>query len=571
MRIIPAYIEENSPPGEVLVFSSLQNTNRNWVAIHSLDLSPYNNNRRTEVDFVIFIPEHGILCVEVKSQKDIYFDGERWQPDSIKYSPFKQAMNARFAFHRRLKDGFHGRFNHIPVLHCCIFPRSNFDVKLNASIKPFEVMDRRAFESYHTADDFSRTVALMLTRAIDNDPQVRRLQKSLTKEEIEELIDFCYPIRKRKPEKSVEIQRRQSEMEKKLRIQQKPVLNLVTNNDRVLVDGGAGTGKSMIGMEVARRKADEGLRVACLCYNQLIGKWIEREIDSLNQPNLIAGTVYSVLFKLTGLTVPDNASSDWWDNEAPTLIEGKLTDPDLASITTFDYMVIDEAQDILARPALWSCLKLFIGGGLEQGRFLILGDFINQTLTYNIDVIEQNLFDLKSSTTRWLLDENCRNYRPIGEVALTLSGSDRNTWSGYMRVGGALDDWDLRPYKNNAEQVEKVMECIQWARNSGFKDSEITLLTFRAIEKSVIENLVRNGLTMEKASELNSSYIRYSSINSYKGMENKVIIITDVVLSPQNCEMERKVFYTGMTRATEKLFLVCNESATGLLAKWVLP
>ncbi|RLA46241.1 MAG: hypothetical protein DRR42_18585, partial [Gammaproteobacteria bacterium] len=114
MRVIPGYIEENSPPGERAVFSSLQNSARSGAAIHSLDLAPYNNNRRTEIDFVIFIPEHGILCVEVKSQKNIYFDGERWQPHSITGSPFKQAMNARYAFYRRLKDRFQGRFNHIP-------------------------------------------------------------------------------------------------------------------------------------------------------------------------------------------------------------------------------------------------------------------------------------------------------------------------------------------------------------------------------------------------------------------------------------------------------------------------
>jgi len=356
-----------------------------------------------------------------------------------------------------------------------------------------------------------------------------------------------------------------------LRLQQKPVLNLVLHNDRVLVEGGAGTGKTLIGLEVARRKAEKGLRVACLCFNRLIGKSIEHELGGLNLPNLIGGTVYSVLLKLVGVTVPDDVAPDWWKHEAPAIIEEKLTDPDLADILSFDYMVIDEAQDVLARPALWDCLKLFIEGGIERGRFLILGDFINQTLTYNDNLFEQKLSELKSSATRWKLDENCRNYRPIGEVALAFSNSDRGTWSGYMRAGGALDDWDLRPYRNDGEQVQVVLECIQWARNSGFKDSDITLLTFRAIDNSVVGNLIRNGFIMEKASELDSSYIRYSTINAYKGMENKVIIITDIVLTPQNRELERKLFYTGMTRATEKLFIVCRMSAADVLKNWVLP
>jgi hypothetical protein len=569
MKIIPGYIEENAPLGERLVFSSLQNSTTEWIALHSLDLAPFNNNRRTEIDFVVLMPQHGILCVEVKTQKNIYFDGSRWQPESIKGSPFKQALDARYAFRRRLEFHFKGRYNHVPVLHCCIFPLSDFSLEFNASIQPCEVMDRRTFDACRTADDFCMALTRMFTEALERDPQVSKLRKVLTNDEIQEIIEFCYPVRKRKPENSAEIQRRQTELEEKLRIQQKPVLNLVSLNDRVLVEGGAGTGKSLIGMEVAKRKATEGLRVACLCFNQLIGKWMESQIASINQPNLAAGTVHSVLLRLTGVSVPEDATSLWWEQEALELIEEKLTDPELASIATFDYLVIDEAQDILARPALWNCLKLFIEGGLEQGRFLMLGDFINQSLTINHNVIEENLLELKGHATRWLLDENCRNYRQIGEVALALSASDRNTWSGYMRAGGALDDWNLYPYDNDAKQVSAVMDLIRLSRNNGFSDADITLLSFCAIGKSIIGNLVHNGLVMEKASELGSPHIRYSTINAYKGMESKVIIITDIVLSPQNRELDRKLFYTGMTRATEKLYILCRQSAANLLGEWI--
>lgn len=570
MKLIPDYIEENTPPGERLVFSSLQNSTTGWVALHSLDLAPSNNNRRTEIDFVVLMPEHGILCVEVKSQKDIYFDGSRWQPESIKRSPFKQALDARFAFHRRLELHVGGKYKHVPVMHCCIFPLSDFLMEFNASIQPCEVMDRRAFEACKTADDFCRAIGSMFTRAIESDPQVSKLKNALEREEIEEIIEFCYPVRKRKPERSEEIQRRQTELETMLRIQQKPVMNLVSLNDRVLVEGGAGTGKSMIGMEVAKRKATEGLRVACLCFNRLIGKSMESQLASLNQPNLIAGTVHSVLLKLTGVTVPKDHDASWWEKEALDLIEEKLTDPELASIATFDYVVIDEAQDILAQPALWNCLQLLIEGGLEKGRFLMLGDFINQSLTLNENALERNIRELKGHVARWILDENCRNYRWIGEVALTLSASAKNTWSGYMRAGGSLDNWKLYPYDDDAQQVRKVMDLVQSFRNNGFNDADITLLSFRSNESSIMGNLVRNGLIMEKASELDSRHIRYSTINAYKGMENKVIIITDIVFSPQNRDLDRKLFYTGMTRATERLVVMCRQSAAVQLGEWLL-
>ena len=201
MKMIPSYIEENSPPGERVVFSRLQNETRGWSVIHSLDLAPYNNNRRTEIDFVILIPEYGILCVEVKSQKNIFFDGSRWMPKSIKSSPFKQALDGRYSFRRRLIDRF-PKYRHIPVLHCCIFPFSDFPLEHNPNIKSFDVMDRHSFESCKKEDDFCQALINMFIRSIDSDPQVSRLTSPVTSEVIDEIINLCYPIRKRKPEKN---------------------------------------------------------------------------------------------------------------------------------------------------------------------------------------------------------------------------------------------------------------------------------------------------------------------------------------------------------------------------------
>ena len=53
-----------------------------------------------------------------------------------------------------------------------------------------------------------------------------------------------------------EIQRREHEIELLLRDQQKPVLQLAALNERVIVTGAAGTGKTLIAMEVARRAAE---------------------------------------------------------------------------------------------------------------------------------------------------------------------------------------------------------------------------------------------------------------------------------------------------------------------------
>ena len=139
-----------------------------------------------------------------------------------------------------------------------------------------------------------------------------------------------------------------------------------------------------------------------------------------------------------------------------------------------------------------------------------------------------------------------------------------------MRSGGAHDDWRLVTYQDGVRQVESVGGYIQGARNSGFKDSEITILTFCTLKKSVIDGLVKSGIILEPADIFGSPHVTYSTINRYKGMENKVIIITDVVLSPQDQDLQRKIFYTGMTRATERLLILCKESSGDVLKEWLL-
>ncbi len=103
-QIIPAFVDDRTPPGEREVFNLLAAGPADWVALHSLDLAPWNRELRTEIDFVVIIPDAGILCIEVKSHQRISFDGQRWSPPDIKRSPFKQAADGRYSFYRRIRE-----------------------------------------------------------------------------------------------------------------------------------------------------------------------------------------------------------------------------------------------------------------------------------------------------------------------------------------------------------------------------------------------------------------------------------------------------------------------------------
>jgi hypothetical protein len=565
MRMIPGFIDDSAPPGEVVLYRKLESALCSWTVIHSLDLAPSNHNRRTELDFVILIPDVGILCVEVKSHREIVFNGDRWYPESITKSPFRQAQDARFALRRRLVDRL-AAFSQVPVVHCCIFPRADFAVPPNMSVQPFEVMDRGRFEICSTGDALCNALHTMALRIIDSDPTITRLTTPMSVRQVEEFVSFCFPIRTRRPEINAEIRYREEELKKVLREQQHPVLRMTEYNQRVLVEGGAGTGKSLIGIEVARRKAAQGLRVGYLCFNKLIGQWAASQLEQDQNPLLVGGSALSVLMSLTGINVPNNPGDDFW-SELPLIIQDRLTDPSCAQDARFDYLVIDEAQDILGRPDLLDCIRLLLDGDLDGGRYLMLGDFRNQVLTGTV-ALEAILVTVRRNASRWVLTENCRNYKAIGQIAMKLSKADRNTYSGYLRPGGGLHAWNLDLYQDEEDQLRQIIACMESALASGFREEDITVLSFGAEQHSVLPLLCKAwGRPIGPAGAMVINGICWSTVAAYKGLENKVIIITDV--TPSDSKFDRSRFYTGITRAQERLHLFCHVSGASQLAEWI--
>lgn len=565
-RLIPAFYDERTPPGERDVFALLEKAPDDWVAIHSLDLAPWNRGLRTEVDFVVIIPAVGILCIEVKSHEHIEFDGNAWRPASIARSPFKQALDGSRTFARRIAHLMPSVAN-VPVVHLCIFPRAWFQVTGILSVQPWELVDRAAMSSAPSPGAFAEMLAGRMRQAIRAETMFAPLQRPLTASVVEDIVKHCVPVRRRNPSLREEIEHRRTEIEAVLRIQQTPVLMLARLNPRLLVTGPAGTGKTLIAMEIARRAAEDGRRVALLCHNQLVGDWIAREVASPPLPNLVAGRAIQVMARLAGLRIPEHPPARYWDRELPLQLEERLTDPDFRAEAVFDYLVIDEAQDLMSRPALWHALGLFLKGGIAGGAFAIFGDFQNQALgRENEAAAAKDRLVETVRPARWELTENCRNYRVVGEMAARLCGSGADLYSGYLRAGGSQRDYDIHFYDSEQEQEALLERAIREFRLRGYRPAEITLLSFRADDRSIAARLLARGLALARPLMLGEK-TTYASVHAFKGMENRVIILTDVVLGEAG--FERSLFYTGMTRTTDSVCILCHASSRDTLTRWL--
>lgn len=567
-RLIPTFMDDHTPPGERDVFNLLAAGPDDWLVLHSLDLAPWNRGLRTEIDFVVIVPDTGILCVEVKSHENIVFDGQRWYPETISRSPFKQASDGRYTFSRRLRE-LAPKMQNIPIVHCCVFPRSPFDLPPNLSVQPWELIDMRTFRTFGTGTAFCADLRHRIERSIVADVALSPLKQRLSPDQVETLMKCCVPVQRRHPDARQEIARREEEIERVLREQQRPVLQLAALNSRLVVSGAAGTGKTLIAMEVARRAAEKGRRVALLCFNQLVGDWMRRRMDLVTPaiPNLVVGRVIRVMAEITDVEIPDKPSPDFWENELPQRIEERLTDPDFKATAAFDFLVLDEAQDVLARPRLWQCLAQFLSGGADRGALALFGDFDHQVLVGRESMHQAfAVLDATDRPVRWNLSENCRNYRIVGETAVLLSGAAGRVYSGYLRAGGGMHNYDIFYFEHEQAQSEKLVQWLREFKAMGYKPSEITLLSFRADHLSAATRLKFSGHKLQPAWQ-SGELTGYASIHSFKGMENKVVILTDVCLG--DTDFHRDLFYTGMTRATESVRVLCDRGSQDTLFGWL--
>ena len=105
-KMIPAQIDdavESSAERRVFELLAADPNTCGWTVLHSLGLSRRPSGPYGEIDFVVVIPNEGILCLEVKGGRVSCEDGvwktvNRYGREAeLKKSPFAQARDSMFA------------------------------------------------------------------------------------------------------------------------------------------------------------------------------------------------------------------------------------------------------------------------------------------------------------------------------------------------------------------------------------------------------------------------------------------------------------------------------------------
>jgi DNA helicase IV len=310
--------------------------------------------------------------------------------------------------------------------------------------------------------------------------------------------------------------------------EQMDFLEISSGKTRVICRGGAGTGKTLLGLEYTRLRRAKGLKVLFVVPSQMFFRYLV---------NRGYRESWIITFEETG----------------------KIENHSL------DMVVIDESQDLMSLKNFQKIDKI-LKGGISRGSWLILIDDQNQT---GID----GKFDtdyytrLKSfSEIDFLLPRNIRNTKEIIDVTKLLTSRDIG------KKGTGLGSVRFIKYKNTNEMGVNVCAYIKDQRIKDLKDDMIVILGKDDIGLSVVaREIKRNGHTVTELNRNNiAGYpldsIMYSSIKDFKGIE-AFIIIVDIGEFPTEEALASTLLYVAVTRATGHLILLYPESMKEIIAE----
>ena len=293
-----------------------------WTAWHSLRIRD-TRNLLGETDFVLAHPERGLLVLEVKGGQVEQHDG-RWFTNGapLDHSPLDQARTFLARLVRRLEE-----WNCAPPAWgaAVAFPDRDVDEQPGQDDLRGVVLGKN-----HLAwlDQYLLSV---VEKALP-EPRVGR------GEWMKRLHDlwgesWSKPLRLGT---RVELakQRRLALDERQL-----DALDLLAGQDRALIQGGAGTGKTLLAVEAARRQAEEGRRVLLLCSTQPLAKWLRTRLEGTGiQVETVSGLARTLAEQADG---PRTDGAPLVEADWKRFFERacELVTPD------WDAVIIDEAQD----------------------------------------------------------------------------------------------------------------------------------------------------------------------------------------------------------------------------------
>ena len=546
-KMIPAVIDPDSAaksPAEARVFYWLKNMSwGNAVVLHSLPLKDHVMKSFGEIDFVV-ICEKGIICLEVKGGAVERKEG-RWgftNRFGVTFwkneGPYAQAqgnmksLRQYLDMHLKLGDDILGcRWACCVLTPDCVIKTDNDievipEITFNVNMKEqdFPALFERSFRYWKETKHYGGDGTL-------NTKARERLSTFLRGD-----FNFVPPL-------SVVLNRSEEQLLSTTEEQLNIIMHMCVN-DRMMVEGAAGTGKTLLAAEQCRRASAVGEKVLYLCFNRMIATYV-REMFALESRSaeIAVFTFHELLMKACGI---DKAPEEGADAFFTDMLPNQFLDKGFSG-EQYDRIVLDEGQDLMNMTA-YLCINEFLKNGWEAGKWTIYYD-PNQNIFGDSSEFEEVWKTLKNSSFIYPLTVNCRNTRQIaqGNYAITHIYKPK-----FLRAEG--EDIVYKTYTSKEKEAEEVFDSIRRLKSEGLSRKDIVILSYYRIDnpKCCLYNIKIPADIGTIRFNQNSGFaeckqIRFYTIQAFKGLEAKAVIMIDI----DSFSDEKKCLlnYVGMSRA----------------------
>jgi hypothetical protein len=494
-----------------------------------------------EADFLIVHRKLGLMALECKGKGVRRDKAGRWvrlsggREEPLHEDPFLQAQNTIHELKRTLQSrltGLVGRAD-FPFRfgHAAIFPKAT---RLEINL-PLDTPAEICFDASDLVRLGDRVVGTMKTwrdrrgavRPL-SEPDFNRFLKGVLHREINIV-----------PGLGARLYANELTFIK-LTEEQVTALEGALDNTRLRVAGGAGTGKTVLALEIARRLASEGQRVLLVCYNKHLGKFLKRTAweERVGPGRIDACHFHSLVwraFKDLGrpFEPPEEReeAKAWWEQDAPNaVIESLLA----GKLQPYDAVIVDEGQDF--KKGWFETLDDLLKDK-EAGRFVVFHDS------------SQDVFGRGGEMPfRYRLRYNLRNTQVITDVVQKLGQVE-------MKPHPRAPKGDPISVHNTSKPSKVVRELdglVRKLEREGVRPDRIAILTPHTLKHSSLAGVHSLADVPIADDPLDrAGRLLHATIRAFKGLESDVLVMVDIDPEDENCS--RLDRYVAASRARQVL------------------
>jgi len=516
--------------GERKIYSALKaSLPKGWYAWHSLRLRRRENGEFGEADVGIADPNRpGVLIFEVKGGQIEQRDG-RWYQNGVPLEP--SPLDQAFSFRRMLIGRFDEKKIKAPTIGVAVcFPDTFFEKQPGQDDLEGLVIGGQDLPYLNTI------LPDVMIRAVPDPWPVKGPWIQL----IHALWGETWVP------KPCLGRRIQTEADERARLdrEQWERLEEIEENDRMLIRGAAGTGKTLLAVEAALRQAGEGRKVLLFCFTNALGEWLSTTVV---HPDVTCAAIRPFAASLLHDSAPVTSGadpSDYWNTVSlRAAMDGLPPEED-----RWDVVIVDEGQDFSSED--WDLVEEC---ARKTGRLWVFADEA-QAFWSDRNIpgrIEKRSFKVRLK----------RPYRCPPEIQNLADAYAGHGEPDIQLLKEGVRQGVIRVVTSSEQKVGKqVGKEINRLISEGLAPQDIAVISLRGLgpkENIVYAEELGGHKTVPAAHPNAGSQIICDTFLRFKGLERPAVIVTDLRLVS---DLYEKRMHIAVSRALSILRIVGVEA-----------